>query len=173
MVHLNHIFLLLVRILALILFTGGDLALLLSCFPTSYYHKLQTYSLNKELNNYRTWLLVLFGGFLAFKLREFQRNFIVVLVFSKFHLTQVSLPIFDVNMDSVKPGSSRPHHTCHSVLFFLIKRFALVFKVWETWHKMPVTDREGSSALQHRVIITTTITLILFQDFSLGILQRF
>lgn len=155
------------------LFTGGDLTFLLSCFPISYYHKLQTYSLYKELNNYRTWLLVWFGGFLAFKLREFQSNFMVVFVFSKFHLTQVSLPIIDVNMGSVKQGSSRPHHIRHSVLFFLIKRFALVFKVWETWHKMPVADREGSSALQHRVIITTTITLILFQDFSLGILQRF
>lgn len=69
---------------------------------------------------------------MAFKLREFQSNFMVVLVFSKFHLTQVSLPIIDVNMGSVKPGSSRPHHIRHSVLFFLIKRFALVFKVWET-----------------------------------------
>lgn len=171
--HLNNIFLLLVRSLALMLVTGGDLAFLLSCFPTSYYHKLQTYSLYEELNNYRTWLLGCLEGFLAFKLWEFQRNFIVVLVFPKFHRTQVSLPITDVNMDSVKQGSSRPHHICHSVLFFLIKRFALVFKVWETWHKMPVADREGSSALQRRVIITTTITLILFQDFSLGILQRF
>lgn len=171
--HLNNVFSLLVRTLALIVFTGGDLAFLLPCFPPSYYQKLQTYILYKVLNNNRTWPLIWFGGFLAFKLREFQRNFLVVLVFSKFHLTQVSLPINGVNMDSVKQGSSRPHHICHSVLFFLIKRFALVFKVWETWHKMPVTDREGSSALQLRVIITTTITLILFQDFSLGILQRF
>lgn len=50
--HLNYMFLLLVRTLALILFTGGDLAFLLSCFSTSYYYKLQTYSLYEELNNY-------------------------------------------------------------------------------------------------------------------------